>query len=197
MGDSDDCPTTSFGPDGSITDPELLRLIRESKPLPPKDLLKLVTFFAKIPTYTLLTERLAVFALITILTKPRIAKDVQVLLGINTQNLQDQIEDSIVDIDHEIEDENTNFGAFARTVASGSRSEDATDGAFARIVAPGSRGIGLLIEAQDKKFFAVAVSPDPATLPDDPEAQGERVKSLGRHIARREARKAHNTSNQS
>jgi hypothetical protein len=173
MGDPDNNPTISFAPDGSINDPVFLRLIeQEGRLLNPGDLLKLAPFFAQIRTYTVLADTLFASALLARIVEPPVEKGVQIPLAAGSDDYIDGAVDTYV--------ENT----------PDSRREDTGDDkryipSWLLILAPGTN-IGLLIEKIDKKFFAVAVSPDPDELTDDPD---DHAKLHSRRAARRAARK--------
>ncbi|SRR6266567_4113612 len=153
MGYPDDYPTP-FAPDGSIADPVLLRLIEEADPLPPAALLKLGPFFAQIRTYTVLADTLVASALLSMVDKPPEAKGPETLLDAAISPAADSFVDTFVENSaepprpHDPGDDKKYVPSWFHILASGTN-------------------IGLLIEKIDEKFFAVAVSPDPATLSDD------------------------------
>ena len=140
-------PRLTFAPDGSINDPLLLELIEHSQPLVPGDLLKLAEFFRKIPTYGILTERLIVSGLTTIVANRGLAEDIREIFALSNVEIADIIED---------------VEGFFPT--DDNRREDLWKANFRLITVPNSH-VRLLIEEQDELFFAVAVSPSPEDLP--------------------------------
>jgi hypothetical protein len=86
-------PKLTFGHNGAINDPELLRILRRDKPLGPVDVLKLAQFFSKVPTGIFLAETLRVSALAAILASPQIKRDVKVQSNIDVNELLDEFED--------------------------------------------------------------------------------------------------------
>ncbi|GAC1365689.1 MAG: hypothetical protein NVSMB44_27750 [Ktedonobacteraceae bacterium] len=145
-------PKLSFGRNGAINDPALLRLIQREKPLRPTHLLKLASFFSKFPANSFLAEHLTVIALATIVADPRLGKEVRTFFNVDPNEGRDLAEDWFITYDQNNEDTNSS-GLFF-------------------INLPNSDDAGLLIESQvneekEEAFFVIGVSPRPSHLPNE------------------------------
>src|SRR5690349_18619309 len=70
-------PKLTFGPNGAINDPALIRIIEREDPLDPIKVLKLAEFFSKIPANVFLAETLRMCALMDMLAHPQLREDVK------------------------------------------------------------------------------------------------------------------------